>query len=35
MLSLLIFTLIRLIRYFPKIVADINSHARGPWLFYR
>ncbi|MDQ3250107.1 MAG: tellurite resistance/C4-dicarboxylate transporter family protein, partial [Chloroflexota bacterium] len=26
-------TLIRLIRYFPKIVADINSHARGPGFF--
>ena len=30
---LFIFTLIRLIRYFPKIVADINSHARGPGFF--
>ncbi len=26
-------TLIRLIRYFPKVVADINSHARGPGFF--
>jgi len=26
-------TLIRLIRYFPKIVADLNSHARGPGFF--
>lgn len=26
-------TLIRLIRYFPKLVADITSHARGPGFF--
>ncbi len=30
---LLSLTLIRLIRYFPKIVADISSHARGPGFF--
>lgn len=26
-------TLIRLIRYFPKLVADMTSHARGPGFF--
>jgi tellurite resistance protein TehA-like permease len=31
--TLVVLTLIRLIRYFPNIVADINSHARGPGFF--
>jgi tellurite resistance protein TehA-like permease len=32
-LILWVLTLIRLIRYFPNVLADLNNHARGPGFF--